>query len=80
MEFGLGFTIAFSTLTMKVSSTGDSPVPDHYYQLIKQHLTELHSPYPKTFYQLLDITWKISSDQRWETYRRIKSFIPTASS
>ena len=50
----------------------DSPVPDNYYQLIKRHLTELHSRYPNTFYQLLDITWKLSQDQRWELYRLIK--------
>jgi alpha-L-fucosidase len=54
----------------------NSPVPDSYYALIKQHLTELHTRYPKTFYQLLDITWKISSTQRWELYRLIKSLNP----
>jgi alpha-L-fucosidase len=54
----------------------DSPVPDKYYELIKHHLTELHSQYPNTFYQLLDITWKLSKEQRWEVYRLIKKYSP----
>jgi alpha-L-fucosidase len=54
----------------------DSAVPDRYYSLIKQHLTELHTRYRTPFYQLLDITWKISQEQRWELYRLIKSLSP----
>jgi alpha-L-fucosidase len=54
----------------------DSPVPDSYYKLIKHHLTELHTRYRTPFYQLLDITWKISQEQRWELYRLIKSMSP----
>ncbi len=54
----------------------DSPVPDAYYKLIKHHLTELHTRYRTPFYQLLDITWKISQEQRWELYRLIKSMSP----
>ena len=54
----------------------DSRVPDAYYELIKHHLTELHSRYPGTFYQLLDITWKISQEQRWQLYRLIKKYSP----
>src|SRR5881394_4266818 len=54
----------------------DIPVKDDYYQLIKRQLTELHSTYPNTFYQLLDITWKLSAEQRWELYRLIKKFSP----
>lgn len=54
----------------------DAPVGNGYYKLIKQHLTELHTRYPRTFYQLLDITWKISPEQRWELYRLIKSYSP----
>lgn len=52
------------------------PVQQGYYQLIKQQLTELHSDYPNTFYQLLDITWKLSDDQRWEVYELIKKYSP----
>jgi alpha-L-fucosidase len=54
----------------------DSPVPDNYYKLIKHHLTELHTRYRTPFYQLLDITWKVSDEQRWELYRLIKSMSP----
>jgi len=54
----------------------DAPVSDTYFALIKHHLTELHSRYPNTFYQLLDITWKLSVEQRWELYRLIKKFSP----
>ena len=54
----------------------NAPVGNTYYGIIRQHLTELHSRYPGTFYQLLDITWKLSAEQRWELYRLIKSFSP----
>ena len=54
----------------------DIPVKDDYYQLIKRQLTELHNRYPNTFYQLLDITWKVSEDQRWELYELIKKYSP----
>lgn len=54
----------------------DSAVPDNYYKLIKHHLTELHTRYRTPFYQLLDITWKVSQEQRWELYRLIKSLSP----
>ena len=54
----------------------DIPVQEGYYKLIKQQLTELHSDYPNTFYQLLDITWKLSQDQRWEVYELIKKYSP----
>ena len=52
------------------------PVKEGYYKLIKQQLTELHSRYPNTFYQILDITWKLSDEQRWEVYRLIKKYSP----
>jgi alpha-L-fucosidase len=52
------------------------PVSEGYYKIIKHHLTELHTHYRTPFYQLLDITWKISADQRWELYRLIKSLSP----
>jgi alpha-L-fucosidase len=54
----------------------DIPVKEGYYGLIKQQLTELHSNYPNTFYQLLDITWKVSDGQRWELYELIKKYSP----
>jgi alpha-L-fucosidase len=54
----------------------DSAVPDNYYKLIKHHLTELHTRYRTPIYQLLDITWKVSQEQRWELYRLIKSLSP----
>ena len=54
----------------------NAPVSDNYYQLIKRQLTELHSRYRNTFYQLLDITWKLSPAQRWELYRLIKRYSP----
>jgi len=54
----------------------DIPVKEGYYNLIKQQLTELHSKYPNTFYQLLDITWKVSDEQRWELYELIKKYSP----
>jgi alpha-L-fucosidase len=54
----------------------DSHVPDQYYRLIKHHLTELHTRYRTPVYQLLDITWKLNLEQRWEVYKLIKSLSP----
>ena len=54
----------------------NSMVGDQYYALIKHHLTELHTRYPGAIYQLFDITWKITLDQRWELYRLVKKLNP----
>jgi len=77
-EFGLKHGFYYCILDPHNEGKFDwnSPVPDSYYPLIKHHLTELHSRYPNTFYQLLDITWKLSPEQRWELYRLIKKFSP----
>ena len=39
-------------------------------------VTELHTMYPNTFYQLFDITWKLTPEQRWELYRLVKAHSP----
>src|SRR5438309_974278 len=77
-EFGLrhGFYYCILDPHNEGKFDWDIPVQEGYYKLIKQQLTELHSKYPNTFYQLLDITWKLSSDQRWELYELIKKFSP----
>ena len=54
----------------------NAPISDTYFQLLRHHVTELHSTYPNTFYQLFDITWKLSPEQRWELYRLVKSYSP----
>lgn len=54
----------------------DAPISDKYFELIKHHVTELHSTYPNTCYQLFDIPWKASLEQRWELYRLVKSYSP----
>lgn len=54
----------------------DAMIPDSYFPLIQHHLTELHSRYPDTFYQLFDITWKLTPSQRWELYRLVKKLNP----
>src|SRR5947208_12870274 len=54
----------------------DSMVPDNYFELIKRHIAELHSLYPNTFYQLFDISWKLTGPQRWELYRLVKEHSP----
>jgi alpha-L-fucosidase len=51
-------------------------VSDNYFRLIQQHITELHTQYPNTFYQLFDITSKLAPDQRWELYRLVKKYNP----
>ena len=51
-------------------------ISDKYFRLIRQHVTELHTQYPNTFYQLFDITSKLSPDQRWELYHLVKKYSP----
>ena len=50
-----------------------APVLPDYYKLIRHHVTELHTRYPGAIYQLFDITWKISQEQRWDLYRLVRS-------
>jgi len=54
----------------------NSMVPDKYFDLIRHHITELHTQYPNTFYQLFDITWKLTKEQRWELYGLVKKYSP----
>jgi alpha-L-fucosidase len=54
----------------------NSMVQDTYFDLIKHHVTELHSRYPNTFYQLFDITWKLTGQQRAELYGLVKKHSP----
>jgi alpha-L-fucosidase len=54
----------------------NSLVPDKYFELIKRQIAELHSTYPNTFYQLFDITWKLTPAQRVELYRIVKRHSP----
>jgi alpha-L-fucosidase len=54
----------------------NAPVSPDYYKLIRHHVTELHTRYPGAFYQLFDITWKISQEQRWDLYRLVKQLNP----
>jgi len=77
-EFGLqpGFYYCILDPHNEGNFDWDKPVNDSYYKLIQHHLTELHTRYRTPFYQILDITWKLSDRQRWELYRLIKSFSP----
>jgi len=54
----------------------DSLISDHYFDIIKMHITELHTLYPNAFYQLFDITWKLKPAQRSELYRLVKHLNP----
>ncbi|MGC2618153.1 MAG: alpha-L-fucosidase, partial [Acidobacteriaceae bacterium] len=77
-EFGLraGFYYCILDPHNEGKFDWDSMVPPHYFELIKQHITELHTLYPNTFYQLFDITWKLTPEQRWELYRLVKKYSP----
>lgn len=54
----------------------NSRIPDQYFDLIKHHITELHTQHPNTFYQLFDITWKLTAAQRTALYRLVKQLSP----
>ncbi|HEY4008567.1 MAG TPA: alpha-L-fucosidase [Acidobacteriaceae bacterium] len=54
----------------------DSMIPAQYFELIKHHIRELHSRYRNTFYQLFDITWKMTPQQRVELYQLVKQYSP----
>ena len=77
-EFGLrpGFYYCILDPHNEGKFDWDSMVPAKYFDLIKHHVTELHSRYPHTFYQLFDITWKLTAEQRWELYRLVKEHSP----
>jgi alpha-L-fucosidase len=77
-EFGLrpGFYYCILDPHNEGKFDWNSMVQDKYFDLIKHHVTELHTRYPNTFYQLFDITWKITPEQRWELYRLVKKYSP----
>jgi len=77
-EFGLrpGFYYSILDPHNEGKFDWDSMVPDKYFELIKRQVAELHSLYPNTFYQLFDITWKLTPAQRWELYRVVKKRSP----
>ena len=77
-EFGIrpGFYYCIMDARNEGKFDWDAPLSDKYYQLILRQVTELHSTYPNTFYQLFDIPWKLSLEQRWEVYRLVKSHSP----
>lgn len=54
----------------------NAPISDTYFDLIRHQIAELHTQYPQTFYQLFDITWKLSASQRWTLYKLVKSYSP----
>jgi len=51
-------------------------IKDDYFQLIKRHITELHTRYPGIYVQWIDIPEKLSSEQRYELYRLVKKLTP----
>ena len=54
----------------------DIPISDKYYELVKQHLTELHTRYPDIYEQWIDIPGKLRGQQRQELYELIKRLSP----
>lgn len=54
----------------------DSQVSASYYRLILRQITELHRKYKGIGLQVFDIPGKLSSDERWEIYRTVKSLNP----
>ena len=53
-----------------------SPVGDAYFQLIQQHITELHTRYPGIANQWFPWTNKLSPQQRQELYALVKKLSP----
>jgi alpha-L-fucosidase len=51
-------------------------VKDSYYALILRQLTELHRKYKGAGLQVIDIPGKLSPEQRWEIYRRVRGINP----
>ena len=77
-EFGLrhGFYYCILDPHNEGKFDWDAPISDKYFELIRHHITELHSRYTNTFYQLFDITWKLTPAQRWQIYRLVKKYSP----
>jgi alpha-L-fucosidase len=51
-------------------------VDEKYFNLIKHHLTELHTQYPGIYEQWIDIPQKLTPEQRTELYRLVKKLSP----
>jgi alpha-L-fucosidase len=77
-EFGLraGFYYCILDPHNEGKFDWDSLIPAHYFELIQHQITELHTLYPNTFYQLFDITWKLTAQQRSDLYRLVKRLSP----
>ena len=77
-EFGLraGFYYCILDPHNEGKFDWNSMVQPRYFELIKHHITELHTRYRHTFYQLFDITWKLTPEQRGELYRLVKRYSP----
>ncbi len=61
------------------NETGFQPtgaVGDQYFQLIKRHITDLHTHYPGIYEQWIDGPHKLSPQQRQEIYALIKKLSP----
>jgi hypothetical protein len=52
------------------------PVSNSYFNLIRAQISELHRRYRPLGMQLIDIPGKLSSAERWELYRVLKSLDP----
>jgi hypothetical protein len=61
---------------MKAKLDWSGPLSETYFQLVRQHITEIHTLYPQLFYQFFDIPGKLTAPQRWELYRLIKGLNP----
>lgn len=56
--------------------TWDAMVKDDYFELVKKHLTQLHTRYPGIFEQWLDIPGKLTPAQRTELYQLVHKLSP----
>jgi alpha-L-fucosidase len=77
-EYGLRAGFYYCILDPHNEGKLDWPriITDRYFRLVRQQVTELHIRYPDTFYQLFDISTKLTSDQRWGLYRLVKQLNP----
>jgi alpha-L-fucosidase len=54
----------------------NGPISNTYFEVIKQHISELHTRYPGIYLQWLDVPGRLTDEQRAEIYRLVKKLNP----
>ena len=74
LKAGVHYSIPDAFSEGKVINKG--PVPDKYFQVIKQHTSELHTRFPDIFFHVFETANRLSASQRLELYKLVRKLNP----